>query len=733
MRKQYSLRAVALAGVCLAPLAAAAQTFDVGADTPAGDSAKQYNNEIDIGGRYQSSSSPLYGRYTGTDSKGFSSLGGFHVEGGDAPDSGKTLRYQVTGTNLNFGPNHEGPNNALAPEAGVNASIGQQGTWKLNANYDAITYTGQPFYTPFPASGAVAPGITPANSSSIPALRSNLAQETAGTRRDIGSVDGKYIIDDWTVTSSFRHEHKEGTVLQSMSAAASGTAFPEPVDYDTDRYSVQGQYATRRFQAILGYDYNKFTDNNLVFSAPVYTSAANLANPTQYGLPGNSDAHYVTGMAAYNLTPTTRINGNFRYGFEMADDSLTQPYATMTNSAAVNAVNNGLAGLMARTYDGNVAVTSRPFAGFDVRAFYGIDGRDSGDGTRSFYGSGHPATTSTSLYNIVEQSWTKQKAGVEAGYKVLPDTKLTVGYTYEDVHRDLGDGTFGTTSGVGYWVGHSGQNTVSARLNNNSIQNLNTSLSYEHTVRSGEFSYLAAPSAGAGMDSGAFYQAPMTGDKVKLRASYTPGEQWDFGLNGKYETHAYHYPVNVTGTSRDYNANVGPDLSYSPTKNVAAHLFYNFEEIYFNNQGNGVPATTNNSGWSAATTNSVHTVGLSGDWKVTDRLKLNADYTFSYGDIGYNMFDGIIAPGQSYSQSNVSLPSIASSMHSVKLNGEYKLADNMSLLAGYGFDMYKDNDWQYGWNPVVASATGTIAGLSSGEPQNSYRVHSLYTAVRLKF
>jgi hypothetical protein len=77
-------------------------------------------------------------------------------------------------------------------------------------------------------------------------------------------------------------------------------------------------------------------------------------------------------------------------------------------------------------------------------------------------------------------------------------------------------------------------------------------------------------------------------------------------------------------------------------------------------------------------------------------------------------------------------------MHSVKIRGEYALAENVTLMAGYGFDLFKDNDWAYGWNPVYASQAATATSPSvntftSAESQPSYRIHSVYTSVRVKF
>ncbi len=761
MTKQRSLRAMALAGICLAPLAVHAQDFELGgaATTPEATTAKEYDNEIDVGARYQSSTSPVFGRYTGHDSKGFGSLGGFHLEGGDAPDSGRTLRFEATGTGLDFQSDHRGPNNALAPESEIDVSIGQQGTWKANAYYDAITYTGENFSSPYFATGGLASGLLPYGGSTTTAAGTRttayyathalpMNQLTAGTRRDIGGIDGKYILGNWTFSSDFRREHKEGTVLQTMYGVTGGIAFPEPVNYDTDRYDVKAAFATRVAQAQIGYTYTKFTDNNWAFNAPYFTPGAATTAfqlTQQYLLPTSSDAHYITAMGGYNLNPTTRIAGNFRFGIEASDQALGNSTATpgSTLAPAFNYAyllrNPGSSDLLARTYNGNVQFTSRPLANLDVLASYTLDGRDMGSSPRSIYEAGHAEAAAATTASVIQgQSWTKQKAQLEAGYRVLPSTKVTVGYTYDDVHRDAGDAVGGQDA-VGYWVGHSTENTLSAKVATSPISTVHASLGYEHAVRAGTYEYSVEP------ESGAFYQTPRTADRIKLRADYMPADQWTLGLQGKFETNHYHYLEEQTGTNRDRNASIGPDLTYTPNHALSLHGFYTYQEVFYDNRGNGPVDLNGGYGWDANTTDSIHTAGASADWKVTDRLKLGTEYDFSYGDIGYNLYNGLSSCG-SYRNAagtlvslnpcpygNVqNLPGVASSMHSVKVHGEYKLTENMSVMAGYGFDLFKDNDWQYGWSPVMM-ANGAVNTLTSGETKPSYRVHSLYTSVRLKF
>ncbi len=40
-------------------------------------------------------------------------------------------------------------------------------------------------------------------------------------------------------------------------------------------------------------------------------------------------------------------------------------------------------------------------------------------------------------------------------------------------------------------------------------------------------------------------------------------------------------------------------------------------------------------------TSSTHTVGVSGDWRVNEKLKLRAEYTFSYGTVMFGEYYGV--------------------------------------------------------------------------------------------
>ena len=309
-------------------------------------------------------------------------------------------------------------------------------------------------------------------------------------------------------------------------------------------------------------------------------------------------------------------------------------------------------------------------------------------------------------------------------------------------------------------VGHSNSSTVSAKLSSNPLAGLEGTLGYDHTVKSAETHYwlpwnVLSNSATPvySYPSVPFYQAPLVADSVRLRTNYVPNDKVALGVFGRVTTNNYKYPgvtpfstlapagtppvMGYGGTTRDMNVTIGPDLTYTPRKDIQLHSFYTFERIFYENHGNGIlptnaiPAAGQ---WSASTTDDVHTVGLSAEWQATEKLKLGTGYTFWYGDVTYELFNGVqvAAPVASY-QNVQPFPTIPSSLHSFKVYGEYQLAANMVMGVGAGFDMFKDNDWAYySWAPAVQTSL-TGGGLTTGVGSPSYRVYSGVTTLKVKF
>ena len=119
----YALPVVGLAIVCLLPLAAVGQE------------ASQFDNEMTMGVGYQSSSSAMFGRYTGSVSKGMSAFGSFRVNQRDAWDSGKAGYFRAEGDGI------EVDRRQLSPAASGSMEIGEQGKWGAQVEYQGIPST----------------------------------------------------------------------------------------------------------------------------------------------------------------------------------------------------------------------------------------------------------------------------------------------------------------------------------------------------------------------------------------------------------------------------------------------------------------------------------------------------------------------------------------------------------------------------------------------------------------
>ena len=417
---------------------------------------------------------------------------------------------------------------------------------------------------------------------------------------------------------------------------------------------------------------------------------------------------------------------------------------------------------IATVYQVKVSATSNPFANTDTRVYYGIDGRSVSLNQSKVYVGGTGGENDTLAAGagnfdfVVPQDWLKQNAGAEVGYRILPayDTKLTIGYRLDDVDRSNAQ------------VGHSSTNTGSIAVTSDLGPQVDGKLSFDYANRSGSIDYLGPWGVLAGGPSGqtysgAYYQAPMTSEAVTARAAYTPMDNLSGSFFVQFKNENYSYsgatPVgNATastipiggvgeGIKQDYALTLGPDVNWRPSKSVNLHFFYTYEQLFFNNLGNGAcsdlaqavtAACAGTAGYfQNKDTTSTHTIGASGEWQVNDKLKLRGEYTFSYGSVMFGEYNGVFvstATPASY-QNVTNYPDINSVMHNVRLTATYELAANTEVAAQVGFTSFHNNDWNDTANSIQGAGTSAISILTPGYNSPNYSVVTLMTGVRFKF
>jgi MtrB/PioB family decaheme-associated outer membrane protein len=806
MLGKLTFRAMLLSGVCLAPLAAMGADLGAAPAAPAGAAPMTSDNEIDLGlGGVWGKNTGQYGRYNGFTEQGVDGLFGFSSTTRDAWDSGGTRYYIFSGSDINFqfgddlGTARGGAGgqinnfsdsrysrqtaNDLGPNASAGFKVGDQGHWGIIGYYDAISYTGNiidSIYTINGNIGSLNGGLLPwcgATSTTIGCTSKTPAQIAAaeqpyqvGTRRDIVGLTGTYKWNDWTITAAVRHEHKEGTLEESFDGAYGGMAFTLPIDYDTERYDVSASYSTPQLQAVFAYFLSNFTDNNngVFLPDPLSGTTKPYQQTALYSTPPSNYAQYVTAMVGYNLTPGTRINVNARYGLETQND--TYPANTgdpgYGGFAGLNALGQGTSAtspnIMAQVYQGNVGISSNPISGLNASAKYSIDGRNvSIDQVGGVYGagSGMDSAEAANYAYVVPQEWLKQKIKLDADYKILPqsDTKLTLGYEYDDTERSNAQ------------VGHSNTNTATVGLSSMMGSAFMGRINYQYSDRTGVLNYwtpwVALGNAGpppytsttSPTPSGAYYQAPMTSNAINLRGDFTPGGAFSGGLSFKAENDDFHYPsipaawaVNlqnqVYGITQDYNLTAGIDGNYRPAEGVNFHVYYTFEELFYNNLGNGACSSSNTGGCAGSAgyfqnkqTSDVQTVGLSSEWQATERLKLTEEYTFAYGAVMFGEYNGVFvpAPNQNY-QNVINYPTDHTIMNAFTVKGTYKLTENVELSLGGLYSMFYDKDWRDETCAVVSTTGGCGTGakisiLTPGYASPNYNVGAVMAMLKVKW
>ena len=680
-------------------------------------------------------------------------------------------------------------NNSLTNNGSLGFKAGDQGIWGIGAYYDAITYTGNVIDSLYTVNGSQAflnptlrsyggatsqtvatPGVTTSTGLNIPALVATGAMlpVQVGTRRDIFGGNFKYIWGDWTFTGAVRHEHKEGSLEETYYGWKGGMAFALPVDYDTDRYDATAAYHTRLFQGVLQYTFSHFSDNNVYVTLPwPVANSAPYQTASAYSLPPSNSAHYVTVMLATNIVPRTRLNLNARVGVEKQDD-LFAPNTASPNLTAGQltafGLNTGMLGtngvspdITATIYQLKLSASSNPLPRTDARVYYGLDGRNVQLNQYAVATGGHaPDTIGSLTYSyVVPQNWFKQYAGAEVGYRIIPEynTKLTVGYRLDATERSNAQ------------VGRSWTNTGSVALSSEIGPKIDGRLSFDYASRSGSLSYLTpwANLDGAGATqtySGAYYQAPMTSEAVTLRADYTPMNELTGSLFLQFKNENYSYPgipliagstaanIPLTGVGggikQDYILSVGPDINYRPRENLNFHFFYTYERLLYNNIGNGACSSATQAATAACAgtagyfqnqdTSSTHTVGVSGDWKVNEKLRLKADYTLSYGSVMFTQFNGVFVPVATQSYQNVTnYPDINSLMNSVRLTASYELAPNADLMLMGAFTTFHNNDWSDKANAIQGAGSSTISITTPGYGSPNWSIVTAMAGVRFRF
>ncbi len=321
---------------------------------------------------------------------------------------------------------------------------------------------------------------------------------------------------------------------------------------------------------------------------------------------------------------------------------------------------------------------------------------------------------------VVPQEWLKQKVNLDVDYKILPqsNTKLTLGYEFDDIdrsnaqvgHSDTNTGTVGLSSMLG--SAFMGRITGQLRRPQRRAGLLGAVAKSDHRhqrVRGWRYSVRRLLPGADDIERDQPPRRLFSGGRVLRRSAF------------KFENDDYHYPSTTAGTpagtapanlvnqvegiKQDYNLTAGIDGNYRPTEGVNLHAYYTYEEIFYNNLGNGACSAAaetyrrlcaGSAGYfQNKYTTDVQTVGLSAEWQATDRLKLTGELHLRLRLRHVRRVQwSLCGRAEPELSKRDQLPGRPNGHERLHGQGTYKLTENVELSLGGMYSMFYDKDWR---------------------------------------
>ncbi|MFC6673522.1 MtrB/PioB family outer membrane beta-barrel protein [Marinobacterium aestuariivivens] len=326
----------------------------------------------------------------------------------------------------------------------------------------------------------------------------------------------------------------------------------------------------------------------------------------------------------------------------------------------------------------------------------------------------------------------KHRFSVDAGYRIRPRTKLTLGYQYDQRQRDFQE------------VDKTREHTLRARVNATPLDTASGWVEVARGVRDGSGYIDNRPfldsHTQALLDTldederlenhpalRKFHLADRDRDAIRGRITLVPNDRLSFGLDGSYTRDDYEGTTLGLGENRIFSTTL--DASYSTQQGVDAYVFLTHENLRYEQRGHsynplGLSSLTDPAQrWSAGTEDRVYTAGVGAKWSLlNDKLDLDVAYSFSTAETGIDVDAGSALEAEPLSDLNTRL-------HRVDIRLDYKLRDNLTTRLGYRYESLDTEDFaRDGIDPDTIPSVLTLNGDSP-----DYRAHTVGVSLIYKF
>jgi len=591
-----------------------------------------------------------------------------------------------------------------------------------------------------------------------------------------------------TVRAQASNESRNGVRPFSESFGfANFVEVPWPVAYDTTDARVSAEYARpeSRVQATASYRFSHFDDHNRSFTFDNPFRATDSTDPL-LGLPAfassyeagpasgqaalypSNSSHSIDGTLVVSRLPHgTSISALFSASFLRQNQPLL-PFTT--NSAVVaGAFSNPAfegggttpfdmtdpANLPARsanaainTQNAQIRVSTKPASDLTLTAqyrFYNLDNH-----TSPFQVAGVvredaewrvPGNPSAS-YGPLQIAYDKHTASLTAAWDLSEKTRLGASYTFERTDR-----TFREVA----WMN---DHRLKASLDLTPYSWLELRASYEYIRRStAPYLHSQAELAHGETTSGVlpylrkFDEAARRTNQGQAIVTVSPNDR--LTLSGSAQYGKDDYLLSTAGLQLARRDEYGFDVSYLLTDRLSVYAAYTFEKFRYDMAGrqwtpDGISdpyvsetGLVSNSNWTAEPLDRYHTVGVGGEVQLIPKaLRLSVSYSFSRSRGRIGLASPLGTPADDV---NPFVPTPFANVDNIdfqNLNAdlEWTLGKRASLSAGYVFEKYRIDDYNYtGFTYTPANVIGlpTSGLLMGGMLPWPYHTNVAYLRLRV--
>ena len=549
-----------------------------------------------------------------------------------------------------------------------------------------------------------------------------------------------------------RKETKGLRPLGSTGSSPGGPAveLPAVVNYTTTDASGEVGYATKTAQFSVNLSYSRFEDQNdfMIWRNPAITNAASTTTTEQTTLAADNNLWKVGANAMWKRLPmgsTLALRGTYSKLTNDLPVSLTGVAVAAGGTGQIVNTNPSSTGFSGDVVNKSVSasLTSNPARSLDSRIYWNWTKKEnestaivfrpinastgaSAQGCDFDHVTGAaltPASCSTELFH-----YRKNNLGVDLGYRINPQNKISGGWDYTDTTRERID--FEETEDHKLYV----------EWKNNSLETLTGKIKYQRLQRRSDF---LLGGLNASLSATNFFEKYLQRfdltsndqDLAKLVLDWSPQPFLD--LAAEFIWKHNDYPDVILGRNNDHREELYLTASFGDPKKFRVTAFFDYEQTHYDSthwQGTPTaatfPAPTGTTAflWKGIVEDKNYVVGLAADWPYSDRLKFKGSVIWqdTDGTADFATNTPLVLPAQIGAYD--SFRKIA-----LNLNAIFAVDKNFDVTLGYAYEDYKYADAQmdgYNYTPLVGTTQHFLTGAYAFP---AYRAHIGYLTLKYKF